>query len=219
MRAILLAVCLPLLLGACTEPGPWAPDDEVAAARYRADGPPTITLFTMINNRSNNGAHSGLMVSGSHRAVFNPAGTYHHPYAPQRADVHYGMTDRMVDFYIDYHARETYHVVRQDVVVTPEQAELALQRMERYGAVPKAFCTTSIGRVLRGVPGFESLPSSPLPKKTMRAFEELPGVYTRRYYDDSPDDRSDIVRDSPEARADIRVVVGPEPRGRLKPTD
>ncbi|MFD0981718.1 hypothetical protein [Tropicimonas aquimaris] len=214
MRAILLAVFLPFLLSACTEPGPWATEQEIRAAAVRDDGPPTITLFTMINNRTGDGAHSGLMVSGSQRIIFDPAGTFYHPYAPQRADVHYGITDRLVDFYIDYHARITYHVVRQDVVVTPEQAEIALKRAQQYGAVSKAFCTTSIHRILRGVPGFEDIPASPRPKRIMRAFDEIPGVRIRRYYDDSPDDRSDLITDSPAAREDIRVLEGPEPTTR-----
>lgn len=214
MRALLLAVCLPLLLGACTDTGQWATDQEVQAAVYRDDGPPTITLFTVINNRSNDGAHTGLMISGSQRILFDPAGTFYHPYAPQRADVHFGITDRMVDFYIDYHARETYHVVRHDVVVTPEQAEIALRRAQEYGAVSKAFCTTSIHRIMRGVPGFEDLPASPRPRRVMRAFDEIPGVKIRRYYDDSPDDRSDFITDSAKAREDIRVLEGPEPSTR-----
>ncbi len=183
----------------------------MSKAAYRDDGPPTVTLFTMINNRSNEGAHSALMVSGSQRVIFNPAGTFHHPNAPQRADLHYGITDNMVDFFIDYHARVTYRVVRHDVVVSPEQAERVLRRVESRGAVPNAFCTTSIVTILRDVPGFESMPRSPFPKRTMRAFDKLPGVVIRRYYDDSPDDRSEI-KDSPSEREDIVVRYGPEPR-------
>ncbi len=212
MRGLLLAVFLPFLLGACAGSGPWATDEAVQAARYRAPGPSTITLFTMINNRSNEGAHSALMVNGSQRVIFNPAGTFHHPRSPQRADVHYGITEPMLDFFIDYHARETYRVVRQDIVVTPEQAELALARIETYGAVPNALCTTSIGRILRDVPGFETMPSSPFPKRAMRGFDRTPGVEVRRYFDTSPDDRSDLVVDSPEARKGIVIEYGPEPR-------
>ncbi|WP_198666061.1 hypothetical protein [Tropicimonas sp. IMCC34043] len=210
MRSILLAALFPLTLAACAAQGPWAPDAQVEAARYRAEGPPMITLFTMVNNRSNEGAHSALMVNGSERVIFNPAGTFHHPRLPQRADVHYGIDDAAVDFFVDYHARETYRVIRQDVVVTPEQAEIALQQIEDHGAVPRALCTTSIGRILRDVPGFQDMPRSPFPKATMRAFQEIPGVRTRTYYDDSPDDRSDLgtITDSPAARADIVVVEG-----------
>jgi hypothetical protein len=211
VRGIILAVMLPLLAAACTNSGPYATDEQVAAAAYRDDGPPTITLFTMINNRSNEGAHSALMISGSQRIIFNPAGTFTHPALPQRGDTFFGMTDPKVDFFIDYHARETYRVVRQDVVVTPQQAEVALQRILKNGAVPNALCATTVGRALRDVPGFEDAPRSPFPKATMRYFEEIPGVTIRRYYDNSPDDRSDIVRDSPEDRSDIVVKYGPDP--------
>ena len=209
-RALLLALCLPFLLAACTtEPVTWADDASVARAATRGDGPPMVTLFTMISNRSNEGAHSALMVNASQRVIFNPAGTFHHPNAPRRADLHYGITDNMVDFFIDYHARETYRVVRQDLVVSPEQAEMILQRVEKRGAVAHALCATSINTILRGVPGFEFVPRSPFPKGLMRAFDKVPGVVTRRYYDDSPDNRSDI-KDSPEERRDIVVRYGPD---------
>ncbi|SDI87455.1 hypothetical protein [Aliiruegeria lutimaris] len=216
MKRFMLALCLPLILAACGDPGPWASDEAVAKAAYRADEPPTVTLFTMVNNRSNEGAHSALMVNASQRVIFNPAGTFHHPYAPQRADVHYGITDNMVDFFIDYHARETYRVIRHDIQVTPQQAEMILARVQSRGAVPNALCTTSIGTILRDVPGFENAPRSPFPKSTMRFFDEYPGVTIRRYYDDSADDRSDIV-DSPEARKDIVVLHGPDSRSANHP--
>ncbi|MDV7144667.1 hypothetical protein R3X27_18460 [Tropicimonas sp. TH_r6] len=210
MRSFLLALCLPFLLAACSEPGPWASDETVSRAAYRADEPPTVTLFTMVNNRSNEGAHSALMVNASQRVIFNPAGTFHHPYAPQRADVHYGITDNMVDFFIDYHARETYRVIRHDVPVSAANAERILQRIESRGTVSNALCTTSINNILRDIPGFESVPRSPFPKATMRAFDKMPNATIRRYYDDSLDNRSDIV-DSPAARADIQVGYGPDP--------
>lgn len=220
MRAILFAMALPLLLAACAAEGPWASDQAVEAARYRAPGPPTITLFTMVSNETYGGAHSALMVSGSERVIFNPAGTFNHPRLPQRADVHYGIDEPALDFFIDYHARETFHVVRQDVVVTPEQAQIALQRIEAKGAVPRALCTTSINNILRGVPGFEDLTRSPFPKATMRSFDQIPGVTIRRYYDNSPDDRSDLIVDSPAARSDIEVLWGPEPtQGQLRAAD
>jgi hypothetical protein len=64
-------------------------------------------------------------------------------------------------------------------IVTPEVAELALQRALAYGAVPKAQCATATSSVLRGLPGFSSIPSTLGPKKVMRAFGELPGVTER----------------------------------------
>ena len=53
LRALLLALLLPL--AACGAKSVYAPEAEVQRAIYRAEGPPSITLFTMINNRSGEG--------------------------------------------------------------------------------------------------------------------------------------------------------------------
>ncbi len=61
MFRILSLILLAFTLAACVggaEPK-WAPDAEVAAARFVADAPPSITLYTVINNNSQAGAHSG----------------------------------------------------------------------------------------------------------------------------------------------------------------
>jgi len=179
MRRLLLCLAGLFMLAACTAQPVWAPDDLVARARYVSDSPPSITLFTVLNNTSNAGEHSALMINASQRVMFDPAGTWQHPQLPERNDVHFGMTPKMVDFYIDYHARENYRVVEQTILVTPEVAELALQRALAYGAVPKAQCATATSSVLRGLPGFSSIPSTLGPKKVMRAFGELPGVTER----------------------------------------
>lgn len=181
------------LLSACGADNVWAPDEQVEAVRFKADGPPTITLFTVISNRSGSGAHSGLMVSGSQRVLFDPAGTWHHPYLPERHDVHFGINDAAVDFYIDYHARVTYHVVRQDIVVSPEVAELALRLVQENGPVSKAMCSNSVTNILRKLPGFESIPSTPFPKRPMKAFGALPGVVETVTYDNDPDENGYIL--------------------------
>ena len=165
----------------------WAPDADVAAARFVAEGPPSITLFTVINNRSQAGAHSGLMINGSERILFDPAGSWQHPQIPERNDVHFGMSDKMVNFYIDYHARDTFRVVEQTVIVTPEVAEVAAARAKAYGAVPKAQCARSISSILPGVPGFESIGSTWFPKKLMQAFGQFPGVTERVIRDEDAD--------------------------------
>ncbi len=192
LRIILLLAGLTALAACGAEPK-WAPDEAVQAAVYVDDGPPTITLFTVISNRSGAGAHAGLMVSGSQRVLFDPAGTWYHPNLPERNDVHYGITDRAVEFYIDYHARITHHVVRQDIVVSPEVAEMVLARVQAYGAVPKAHCTIAISTILDGVPGFESLPKTWFPKKLMEGFADLPGVTEQRFYDDDPEDNGYLL--------------------------
>lgn len=164
----------------------WASDQAVTKATYRHDGPPTITLFTVVSKASGSGAHSALLINGSQRVIFDPAGTFHHPNLPERHDVIYGMTDPAVDFYIDYHARVTYDVIRQDIVVSPQVAEMAKRAAEQYGAVPKAHCGQSVSAILRSLPGFGSIPQTYFPKKIMDAFGKLPGTRSKTFSDDDP---------------------------------
>lgn len=193
MLRALLALFALVTLSACGAEPKWASDEAVQAARYVHDGPNTVTLFTVINNRSGSGAHSGLMINDSERIMFDPAGTWNHPRVPERNDVHYGITPRIVNFYIDYHARETYRVVEQTVTVSPGVADLVARKVKAYGAVPKAQCTTAISSILRDVPGFESLPRTPFPKRFMDAFGELPGVTTRVIYDEDADKNHGVL--------------------------
>lgn len=193
MRRLLLVLAAALALAGCAAQSEYASDEEVKAAAYVHDGPPAITLFTVTSTRNGAGAHSGLLINGSQRIMFDPAGTWQHPRLPERNDVHFGMTPKMVDFYIDYHARETYDVVEQTVVVTPEVAAIAMQRALDYGAVPKAMCTTAVSSILRGVPGFEGLPATPFPKRLMIAFGKLPGVTTRKISDDDADKNHGVL--------------------------
>ncbi len=196
-RNIRIAVALVgfLFLAGCagTAEPIWASDTEVARAVYVHDGPPKLTLFTVINNRNGTGAHSSLMVNASQRVIFDPAGTWHHPNLPERNDVHFGMSDAVVDFYIDYHTRVTYRTVIQEIVVSPEVAQLAMDRMMAHGAVPKALCSRSITSILATVPGFESIPNTLFPKRLSAAFGEISGVTREVVYDDDPDDNSGVI--------------------------
>ncbi|MBN2907518.1 MAG: hypothetical protein JXJ18_12485 [Rhodobacteraceae bacterium] len=200
MRRILLALLLPLLLIGCGAKSVWAPDEAVARAAYRHNAPPSITLFTMVSNRSGSGAHSALMINAGQRVIFDPAGSWWHRLAPERNDVIYGITPTMLNFFIDYHARETYHVVMQTVEVSPETALRAQRVAEQFGASPKAFCASSTSDVLRQVPGFETIPNTMSPKKIMQAFGRLPGVRTEKIYDDDPDENLDILKAQQRAR-------------------
>ncbi|WP_417249742.1 hypothetical protein [Celeribacter sp.] len=203
-------IALLALLGltACGAAEPiWAPQTEVDRAVYVHGGQPTLTLFTVVSNGSGSGAHSGLMVNApSQRVLFDPAGTFQHPHLPERNDVHYGMTDKAVDFYIDYHARETYHVVKQTVPVSSQVAQLALSRVQSYGAVPKAQCAQSISDILSGLPGFTDVPRSMFPKKLMKYFEARPDVTRDVTYDDSPDENGTIR--APDLRLPVVLAAG-----------
>ncbi|AJE48984.1 hypothetical protein [Celeribacter indicus] len=188
-----------LILSACgAAESKWAPDAEVARARYVHGAPYSLTLFTVINNRSGKGGHSSLLVNApSQRAIFDPAGTFYHPHLPERNDVHFGMSDAAVQFYMDYHARVTWHVVRQEIVVSPEVAELALAKIQSHGAVSKTQCAASVSSILQGLPGFGDVPRTMSPKKLMFWFAEQPGVIESKFYDDSPDDNGRLVQAPP----------------------
>lgn len=188
----ILAVMALLSLVACAEPT-WAPQAEVDAARFVGDPPTSITLYTIINKRSGAGAHSAILVNASERVIFDPAGSWRHPRVPEREDVHFGMTDKAVAFYIDYHARETFDVIEQTVIVSPQVAELVLEKVKANGAVPKSFCTSATSGILRSIPGFESLPSTMFPKKLSEPFGELPGVTTRVITDNDDDSNHGVL--------------------------
>lgn len=190
---ILCGLVVALALAACGADSKWAPQDQVDAARFVA-GPPTyITLYTVVNTRTGSGAHSAILVNASERVIFDPAGTWYHPKLPERHDVHFGMSDKAVAFYLDYHTRITYNTIEQTIYVSPEVAELVLARVKAYGAVPKAMCTQATSSILRGVPGFESLPQTFYPRKLSEAFGRLPGVTTRVVTDDDADDNHGVL--------------------------
>lgn len=194
MIRLVLSLLAMVTLAACGAAEPkWATDQAVASVRYVHPGPSSITLFTVVATRDGSGAHSGLLINGPERVMFDPAGTWQHPNLPERNDVHYGMTPRMVAFYIDYHARETYNVIEQTIIVPPGVAQLVLQRAEAYGAVPKAQCTNSISTILSGVPGFEGLPKTWFPTTYSEAFGALPGVKSRTYTDTDADKNHGVL--------------------------
>lgn len=194
MRRLFAAVLMILSLSACAAESIWAPDEAVQKARYVHGGQPSITLFTVVNNNSGNGGHAAIMINGSQRILFDPAGSWHHPKLPERNDVFYGISDGAVDFYIDYHARLSWRVVEHEIAVTPEVAQLAMKLVQEYGAVPKANCTVAVTDVLRQLPGFESVVSTMFPVPAMESFKKLPGVKETVHYDDDPDENGYILR-------------------------
>jgi hypothetical protein len=193
--AMRLILCLIALLGlaACGAEPKWAPQEQVDAVRFVSEEPPSITLYTVVNTRTGSGAHSAILVNASERVIFDPAGTWYHPKLSERNDVHFGMTDKAVAFYLDYHTRITYDTIEQKIYVSPQVAELVLQKVKAYGAVPKAMCTQANSSILREVPGFESMPQTFYPKVLSTAFGKLPGVSTRVITDDDADDNHGVL--------------------------
>lgn len=193
MVRLLLALVATLGLTACGADPTWAPQEQVDAVRFVSEEPPSITLYTVVNTRTGSGAHSAILVNASERVIFDPAGTWYHPKLPERNDVHFGMTDKAIAFYLDYHTRITYNTIEQKIYVSPEIAELVMAKVKAYGAVPKAMCTQANSAILRGVPGFESMPQTFYPKKLSDAFGRLPGVATRVITDDDADDNHGVL--------------------------
>ena len=150
-------------------------------------------LYTVINNSTGSGAHTALLVNASQRAIFDPAGSWYHPQLPERNDVHYGMSDPIVDFYVDYHTRITYRTVIQEIEVSPQVAEAALREIQAYGAVRRGHCADATSEILRKLPGFEDIPRTYFPRKLSRAFGARPGVATTIARDDDPDDNSGVI--------------------------
>jgi hypothetical protein len=193
-RRLILCLAAALGLSACSTAEPkWAPQEAVEAARFVSDAPTSITLYTVLSTRNGSGAHTGLIINGSQRVIFDPAGTWKHRRLPERNDVHYGMTDKMILFYIDYHARETYDVVEQTILVSPAVAEIAMRRAMDYGAVPKAQCSKSVSYILAGVPGFESIGQTWFPRRLMDDFGALPGATSRTITDGDADDNHGVL--------------------------
>lgn len=185
LRVLAAALLLPLL-AACGADAVYAAPAEVAARAYHATDAPKLTLMTAINNRSGSGGHSALMVSGSQRVIFDPAGTWHNPHAPERGDVLYGITPTMLDYYTDYHARPTYHVVVQEMSVPPEIAARALALVEAHGPAGKATCGQAVSGILRDL-GYSQVSRSWFPDRIMRDFARVPGVAQSEIHDDTVD--------------------------------
>lgn len=192
-RRFFIAAALPATLAACGADNIWADDEAVRAARFVSNEPPSITLFTVIGIPRGEGGHSALMINGSQRVIYDPAGTWNHPSIPERRDVLYGITDNFKNFYIDYHARETYWVAEERVPVSREVADLAIRRAEANGAASKSFCAVETGTVLRGVPGFESAPTGFSPIKLRNWFMTLPGVVSKRHMDGDPANNHNVL--------------------------
>lgn len=188
-----LAFLLVASVSACApapSPSQSMPDAEIAQAVYRHDGPPALTLYTMVNNSNGSGAHTSLMINGSQRLIFDPAGSFRHPRIASKNDIIYGVTPMMEDTYTRFHARETFHVVVQEVQVSPAVAEDMLRRVVAMGPVPRAQCALATSTVLSEVPGLGGdIRKTWFPNQLAEQFGRLPGAKTTRLYEYDDADR------------------------------
>ncbi len=188
VRGIVASALIALTLVGCATKQPFADDATVAAVRYQSPEPPSITLYTMVNNRTGKGGHSALLIHASESIIFDPAGSFYADIVPERNDVLFGISPRIEQAYRSAHARTTFHVVRQKIPVTAAQAETAYRLALANGAVPGAFCTNATSGLLRQVPGLENIRSTFYPTNLQEQFAALPGVQTDKYYEGDSED-------------------------------
>ena len=191
MLRLISVLCALLALAACAggESGPL-PVEEQRRVAYRHPGPPSLTLTTVVNNRTGAGGHSSLMVSGSQRVIFDPAGSFRSSWVTEHGDVIYGVNDSYFQAYTSAHARSTYHVVTQTFTVSPEIAERALQLVQSQGSVASAFCANATSSILKQLPGFQDVKVTFYPVNLMQQLASKPGVVTDRYYEN---DEGEVV--------------------------
>lgn len=194
LRSMAAATLAALALAGCAAESVWAPDDVVSRAAYRAEGPTRVVLLTAISNSTGAGGHSALLIDGAQRVIFDPAGSWHHPNIPERNDVLFGMSPVYFDFYMDYHARETYHMVVQELEVSPQTAAALSAAVQSHGAVPAAQCSRSISSILAATPGFQNVRETWFPRAMMERFGEIPGVTTTQVFDDDSDDNLELLQ-------------------------
>ncbi|QFU09832.1 hypothetical protein PARPLA_00605 [Rhodobacteraceae bacterium THAF1] len=192
IRALMLAVLAALTLTGCgTNNPPPADPAEVARAAYVHSGPPQLTLLTVRTVAGDSGAHTALMVNGSQRVLWDPAGSFRHPNVPEVADLHYGITPNIERGYIDYHVREDHYVVRQDLAVDAATANRLISAMRNHGAAPQATCARSTSTLLRQA-GID-VGTTWYPNALMNDFGQVPGVSTQRIDNSNVDRRHNIV--------------------------
>lgn len=195
MKRILFGLAVVALVAGCAvDNSPDSTPEAVAAAAFREDGPKTLTVFTMVNNRTGSGGHTALMVKGSQTVIFDPAGSFRDERVTERGDVLYGMSPNWVQSYKSAHARSTFHVVSQEIPVTAAQAERALQLVTTNGSVPGAFCANATTGILRQIEGFGNIDKTFYPVKFMEQIGARPGVKTTKYYENDEGDVIDAVR-------------------------
>lgn len=200
LRACVL-FAMAVLVSACSVRNPVstnASDSEVASVRYEAAGPKRVTLFTIISNERNSGEHTGLLINGSEQVLFDPAGSFRTDGIVAKNDVVYGMSPYMVDQYMRFHARETFHVVVQTLDVDRAHAELALRRAQSIGPVLEAQCALTTADVLSQIPGFEDVPRGYSPLKLRDYFATKGATFDRLFEQDEGDKSNALANFSPE---------------------
>lgn len=182
-----LLVGLALLSGCGVAQLPWASDEKVARAAYVSPERPSVTLITVVTNKGRYGGHSALLINGSQRVLYDPAGSWFQEVLAERADLIYGMSPRAFDNYLSYHARKKYHVVQQKKFIPLSVANRLIANAKAQGASQNGFCAVNTGHILAGTAGFAGAPAGFSPIKLMDWMAAQPGVSEDKFYEDDED--------------------------------
>lgn len=180
-----LALMALAVLAACAGGGQQGPlpTEQLEAVKYVPEGPPKLTLVSVISNRTGRGGHTALLVTASQQVLFDPAGSFRHETITEYGDVLYGMTPAFFRAFQSAHARNSHHIVTQEIPVTAQTAEQALALVQAQGTVASAFCANSTSHILQSLPGFENIDVTFYPEKLRDQVATIPGVVTNQYFE------------------------------------
>jgi len=174
---IVLAMLALASLSACVSPLDAPPADQIARNAYVSSKPTSVTLVTMINGENGKGEHSALLINGSERVLYDPAGSFSLPkYVHENRDIHYGVTDEVMNIYNYYHARRSHYVEMLTLNVPRDMADQLISRADAQGPQPKMFCGQAVSKVLKPVGPFGDVPITFWPGPIHEAFRKVPGV-------------------------------------------
>lgn len=204
LRTVVLIGAAAITVAACaTDPHEHNADPEVITrSAYRNPAEPSMTLITMVNNRSGQGGHTALMVNASQAVIFDPAGSFFADTIPELDDVLYGISPQVFQAYRSAHARSTHHVVSQTIPLTHAQADFAYNLVTTNGRVSGAYCARATSGILQQIPGFEEIKPTFFPVKLQEQFQAFPGVQTELYREDDDADLKTGIAESNAALND-----------------
>ncbi len=181
VKLVVLVMMLIGLTGCAREVA--SSSEEISRVAHRSEEPPYIAIVNMVDRSDQRAAHTAMIINASQRVIYDPAGTFQHRDLVERGDIHYGATDRMVDYYERYHARFSHFVHTQKIYLTAEQAERILRRTEAQGPSPKMFCTIHTGQILKDIPEFSYISVGFFPENLRRQIAKYPGVVDSYVYE------------------------------------
>lgn len=204
MRNMVFALLALLSLAACGAESVWAPDEAVEAVRYRHDGPPRLTLFTMKAISTGAGTHTALMINApEERIIFDPSGPFKASNMVERNDVLHGATPDFERKFIASYTQKRYYFTTQELDVSPEVAQQAYRLAITNGAVPNAQCATSTANLLNKLPGMEFIKPAMSPVKLQNQFAQVPGVRAQTF-------RGKFIGPEEERRVELIPVTDEE---------